>query len=304
MAIQNSRILLAEKEFDIESSSYPVDMSAFLVLPQCAFDAAAVPYQVKPAGYHPTTIAQYALAHWNQYLTTAHAKHRGAFLAQANWLVEHEVHIGNSASGWPISFPHPEFSTRSSWLSAPAQGCGISVLVRAYQLTQEKAFLEAASRAIRTFEQDILDGGISTPVGKDGIFFEEVAVYPAAHVLSGFIFALFGLYDYVALTGDIQVKKLMQRSLAALHSLLDEFDVGYWTRSDLLHRRLASFPDLTLQVTLLEALARYSGCQHCALLASGWRGGHARLPLRSLDLGRRGLAALGPLIERLLLDQV
>lgn len=161
-------------------------------------------------------------------------------------------------------------------LSALAQGNAISVLVRAYQLTQEEAFLQAARRAVRTFELDILDTGVSTPIGANGIFFEEVAIYPAAHVLKGHILALFGLYDYVALTHNSTIEMLIQRSITALHILLDAFDTGYWTYSDLLHKRLASRSCHTLHVTLLEALARYSGCQHCRALAARWARYQAR----------------------------
>jgi glycosyltransferase involved in cell wall biosynthesis len=249
---------------------YPIDMSAFLTLPHCSFDTAGVPYDENEAAYHPTTIAQYALAHWNQYLATNDEKHREAFLAQETWLFEHTTPIGEGAAGWPISSPHPDFQTRGPWLSALAQGSGLSVLVRAYQLTRDGAFLEVAHRVVRTFERDILDGGVSTPIGVNGIFFEEIAVYPAAHILSGFIFALFGLYDYAALTEDIKIKELIACSLETMHSLLKEFDIGFWTYSDLLHRRLASPSELALQTTLLEAIARYSGCAHCSKLTSLW----------------------------------
>src|SRR5438552_157577 len=80
------------------------------------------------------------------------------------------------------------------WLSALTQGNCVSVLVRAYQLTDEEIFLKVARRAIRSFELDIQNGGVSVFVGDDGIFFEEVAVSPAAHILNGYILALFGLY--------------------------------------------------------------------------------------------------------------
>ncbi len=262
---------LVGKEHSSALLPYPIDMSAFLPLPLCNFDTAGVPNDENEAAYHPTTIAQYALAHWNQYLATTDEKHREAFLAQATWLFEHETHIGEGAAGWPNSSPRPDFQTRGPWLSALAQGSGLAVLVRAYQLTHDGALLEAAHRVVRTFERDILDGGVSTPIGENGIFFEEVAVYPAAHILSGFIFALFGLYDYVALIKDIKIEELIARSLGTMHRLLEEFDAGFWTYSDLLHRRFASPSELALQAMLLEALAKYSGCAHCSKLASLWK---------------------------------
>lgn len=253
-------------------SYYPIDMSSFLTLSQDALDIAGVPCHVSPAGYHPTTIAQYALAHWNQYLATNDERHCKAFLTQACWLAEHEFCIGDDAGGWPIFFPHPDFPTIGPWLSAVAQASGISVLLRAYQLAHDEAFFKAAQRAVRTFERDILDGGVSTPVDIEGVFFEEVAVYPAAHTLSGCLIGLLGLYDYVALTGDEQFEKLIHRSIATIHRLLDLFNAGFWTHSDLLYRRLASPSQLRLQVMLLEALGRISDCNRCSTTASHWKG--------------------------------
>ncbi len=266
-----SKMQLADVEHVSGLPAYPIDMSLLLTLWRFSLDDAGVASQVHPAGYHPTIIAQYGLAQWNYYLATNDERHSSMFLAQARWLIEHEVHIGNDAGGWPISFPHPDVRGDGSWLSALAQGQALSVLVRAYQLTQEEIFLEVARRVVRTFERDILDGGVSTPMGEEGVFFEEVAVYPATHTLSGFIFALFGLYDYVALTGDVQVKALIQRSLSTMHVLLEELDVGFWMLADLLHRRLVSPSHLTLQTTLLETLATYSGCKHCSMLALRWK---------------------------------
>lgn len=275
MSIQRSRIggqlQLVDEVYDLDLSSYLVDLSSFSILPSYTGDLARRPYHLSPVDNHPTTVVQEALTHWNHYLATSDERYRGAFLAQAYWLVEHEVRIGNDASGWPLSLPLTQFHTKGSWLSASVQGGAISVLLRAYQLTCEENFLQTAHRTVRTFERDILDGGVSIPVGADGIFFEEVAVYPATHMLCGFIFALLGLYDYVALTADNRIDKLIQRGFTTMHSILHEFDAGYWTYSDLLHRHLSSPSLLSLQAILLEALAKRSSCDHCVMLASRWK---------------------------------
>ncbi len=264
--------LLIKFQDSSEVSAYPVDMSKFLVLSDCTFDGESVPYYRSSAEYHPTVIGQYALAHLNRYLETGEEYHRRLFLAQAHWFVEHQVVIGERSGGWLVSFPQPNIYTSGPWLSAVCQGYAISALVRAYKLTHEKAFLEVAYSAVDTFEQDILDGGICTPIGEDGIFFEEVAVYPAQHGLSGFIFALIGLYDYMALGDNDRIEKLVSHSLGTMHRLLDEFDLGFWTYSNLLSRQLASPSQLALQIELLEVLSRYSGCDHCSRLASRWQG--------------------------------
>jgi len=257
-------------------SPYPVDMSPLLALPFSVLDEAGVPYntQVKgyPDAYQPTTIAQYALARLNAYLASGDEEHKQAFLIQAHWLVTHEVPLPGDAGGWPIPFPSYSYQTQEEWLSALTQGNAVSVLVRAYQLTGNVGFLDAARRAVRSFEQDIRDGGVSTTLGEDGIFFEEVAVYPAAHILNGYILALFGLYDYVTLTGEAKIDALIKRSLATLHAVIDGFDTGYWSCYDLTSRSLVTPFYHALHVVLLEALAQYTGCQHCSSLALRWAG--------------------------------
>ncbi len=253
---------------------YPIDMWPLLAVPYGMLDEAGVPFSVAtrryPAGYYATPIAQYGLAQWNAYLATGEEKHRQAFLIQADWLVTHEVRLADGAGGWPFTIPLYDYYTPVPWLSALVQGNGISVLVRAYRLTGQEVFLHLARRAVHTFELDIAEGGVSASIGQHGVFFEEVAVHPAAQILNGYLFALFGLYDYVALTADAHIATLIERSLLTLHTLLDEFDLGYWSSYDLLYRQPAPLFYHDQHSTLLQALASYSGCEHCRRMAARW----------------------------------
>jgi glycosyltransferase involved in cell wall biosynthesis len=260
-----------KKVGDTRLSLYPIDIHLLEMMQNDAGAIAGVPCHLESTAPHPTTIAQYALAQWSRYITTGDEQYLRTFLAQVHWFIEHEMCIDNDASGWAISSPHPDTYKNRPQLSAVTQGCVLSLFRRAYEATGKNEYLEIMQRAVQAFERDILDGGIRTLIGEDGIFFEEVAVYPAAHSLSGCMFALLGLYDYVTLTHDADVEKSLQRCLKTLHALFDEFDSGFWTHTDLLHRKLSSDTQLLLQAKLLEELAAYSGCEHCAMLASRWR---------------------------------
>src|SRR5438874_1860686 len=143
------KIQLTDVEHTSRLLPYPIDISMLLIPDQFTLDEAGVPYQLNPAGYHPTVIAQYALTHWNQYIKTNDEYHRKAFLTQAQWLIDHKSHITEDVAGWPISFSHPDVPTKGLWLSALAQANTISVLVRAYQLTHQETFVEVARSAIR-----------------------------------------------------------------------------------------------------------------------------------------------------------
>jgi glycosyltransferase involved in cell wall biosynthesis len=255
---------------------YPFDFAPLLGSAGESLDEAGIPFDhpsgAEPGVYDPTKIAQYALAHWNAFHKTGSAGHREAFLAQAHWLASHEEPLADGVGGWPIPLPNEAYYAPAGYLSALTQGTGLSVLVHAFELTHEDVFLRAAQRIARTFALDALDGGVVTPIGDDGVCFEEIAVYPAGHRLAGFIFGLIGLHDYVALTNDERAGALIQRGVTTLDGLLSEYDTGFWTRRDLLSSHLASPSDHALQVTLLQALARLPGNERFAATAARWSG--------------------------------
>ena len=174
---------------------YPFDPSTMLNREWGTLDGEEVPRCTSKEDllpHHPTRIALSALDHWNAYLETGAYQHKVGFINQANWFVRHECRLSEDMSGWPLSCLRlNHHRTPQLWLSALTQGQIISVLVRAYRLTGDYEYLNVARRAVTTFKRDILDDGVSTPVGDNGVFLEEVAVYPASHILNGFMLALF-----------------------------------------------------------------------------------------------------------------
>lgn len=255
---------------------YPIDISSWLTSSGHPWGEAealdGLALDEKNESYHPVRVAQSALAHWNAYLAHEGDEHQEVFMAYASWLLVHQYRLSNDTSGWLIPYKSSARNDPQYVISALVQGSGISVLIRAYQMTGKDAFLVAAQRAVRTFQLDILDGGVTAPIGDGGIFFEEIAVYPASHTLSGYLLALFGLYDYVAVTEDCEIAAFITRSLATFRLLVAEYDTGYWTYYDLGHKRLASRSYHTLHILLLEILAKYADCEYYAALARRWRG--------------------------------
>jgi glycosyltransferase involved in cell wall biosynthesis len=285
----------------------PLDVSPSLPLPQ-RLDDTGVP-AIAAAGkgrpvYHPTAIAQYALAAWNTFLATGAERHRQAFMTQVSWLREHEARLNTGAGVWLVPRDARTHPAPQEALSALTQGVVLSVFTRAYRLTGEEAFLHAARRAARPFLEDILDGGVSAPVGDDGLFFEEDAEYPAAHVLAGHLFALLGLHDYATFTDEPEIAAIIERGHATLHGLFEEYDAKFWSRGDLLHRTLATPLAHALHVALLEAVGQALSCERCARQAQQWAARQRRLSSRlrySLSSGNaRMRSALGRTIRRAL----
>jgi glycosyltransferase involved in cell wall biosynthesis len=263
---------------------YPLDLSALLrgvSHTEAAGVSCRYPGVLASPGEHPVLQAQRALAHWNRWLARGEDLQRAAFLERAHWLLAHEMPLANGAGVWPIQRALPAYHAPRPWLSALAQSCAISVLLRAWQLSGDALFLLAAHRAVRPFELDILDQGVCACLSAECTVFEEVAVYPAAHTLSGQLLALLGLDEYVAVTAHSRSQVALARGLAALSTLLEEFDCGYWTRDDLLARsHLASHASHTLHTVLLQTLAARTGNEDWAARARRWAGYQRRTTCR------------------------
>lgn len=257
-----------------DSFPYPIDMSPLLAFPFGGLDANGVLFNERNgafgSAYQPTSIAQFALAQWNAYLVDHDRSRLDSFLIQARWLLEHETRFTNGTSVWPIPYPVPAYGAARPWLSALTQGNVLSVLARAYKATSDTQYLECAQRCVRSFQFDILDGGVSAPVANGGIFFEEVATYPAGRILNGYILSVLGIYDYLYVTDDPQIQRLAEWSVETLHELLPGYELGYWSSYDLIYNRPAPRFYHLLHVSLLQALALQTGCQHCRDLADRW----------------------------------
>jgi hypothetical protein len=137
-----------------------------------------------------------------------------------------------------------------------AQGLTISVFTRAFNLTHEAMYQEAAIQAAETLSKPIETG--CTSFDEDGLpFLEEVAVNPPAHILNGAIFALWGLYDLELVSNAFQPFKDL--ALKRLIKELPRYDLGYWSRYD-------------LQIAQLEVLYELTGEPVFRYYAEQWRG--------------------------------
>ncbi|GCE20959.1 D-glucuronyl C5-epimerase family protein [Dictyobacter kobayashii] len=229
------------------------------------------------------------MAHWNLYLATEQdSEQLTIFLQQADWFVSHETRIGPEAGGWPVALPSTGIYAGKHALSAQVQGYALAILLRAYHLTGQEQFLLVAHRAAHTFELDILDGGVSAPLGPDGVCFEELALYPASHALAGWIIGLLGLSDYLAETHKDSIEQLIQHTLMTLQHMLLAYDTGFWTYHDLLQRALTTPGQLDGQIALLESLSIYPEADFCSTWAKRWKGYlHAVIGKKRATITRR-----------------
>jgi hypothetical protein len=122
---------------------------------------------------------------------------------------------------------------KAPWYSGLAQGQGISLLVRAHAETGEEKYLSAAALAFRSFLVDVESGGVKFEDAEKNTWFEEYLVSPPTHILNGFIWATWGVYDYFLATGSRDAMSLFAAAVKTLEANLSRYDLGFWSRYEL-----------------------------------------------------------------------
>ena len=186
----------------------------------------------------------------------SNAKHK--ILMAANQLVDilEITRSNNQMFGrWPYEFEYPYYNLEPPWYSGMAQGLGIEVLLAAYVVSGEGEYLDAAILAGKAMEIEVRNGGVSTKVANDALWFEEYASANAEppYVLNGHIFALEGLWYLKGYSPEFQ--STYEAGLQALKQLLPKFDRYVWSQYDLVGTP-ANPKYQRLHVRLLKELAQ------------------------------------------------
>jgi hypothetical protein len=177
--------------------------------------------------FNPVRTAQFGLYNYARAVE-GDVRARSGFLAQVTDLERAQRLDG--------SFPYArtsDYAARPGWISAMAQGEAASLFLRAYALTGRPSYAEAARNAIAPLRRDLRDGGASYLRNGD-VFFEEVAVEPACHILNGHLYAAFGLWEVLRHGfGDRELEELQRAAIATIERYLPLYDVGGWSCYDL-----------------------------------------------------------------------
>jgi len=182
--------------------------------------------------YNPIAIAQWGLGNFGWFCRTGHAERRDKFVRASDWLCEHLETNAHGVWVWNHYFDWEYRSTlRAPWYSGLAQGQGISLLLRTYKEVSDDRYLCAAEKAFGSFLQS--DGGVAFTDGNGDVWFEEYIISPPTHILNGFIWALWGVYDYWLATGSALAKELFTAGIRTLKNNLDSYDLGFWSRYEL-----------------------------------------------------------------------
>jgi heparosan-N-sulfate-glucuronate 5-epimerase len=174
----------------------------------------------------PTTCLQFGLGMWDLRLGLANDHSRdaaaAAFLEVADWAAGAMDECG----GLPI-WAMLGMEAASPY-SAMVQGEAVSLLTRAYALSSERRFLDAATEASKPLVLRVEEGGTLRRDGRD-VFLEELPSLDEATILNGWCFALFGLYDLELVHPTDEVAEVLNASVDTLARQLPKFDRGFWS---------------------------------------------------------------------------
>lgn len=237
--------------------------------------------------YNPIAIAQWGLANYNKFCATRDEIRVQNTIKAADWLCSnleqnpHGLWVWNHHFNWDY-----RDTLKAPWYSGLAQGQGISLLLRAHVHTQEQKYREAAERAFVPLTKPITDGGVLFEDEGD-LWIEEYLVDPPTHILNGFIWALWAVFDFSQDGVDTAAKTIFNRGVRTLCRNLRNYDTGYWSlyeQSGTRLKMLASPFYHQLHIVQLRVMARLTGENEFAKVADRWENyaGHRTNRTRAL----------------------
>jgi hypothetical protein len=239
-----------------------------------------------PAQTNPVTVIQLALG----ALQLRDPQQLPLVAAVVEWLERSADDQGLLAYRFPM--PHT-FPLEAPWHSCLAQGEAASLLVRAAQLFDRSDLYALADRVV----EPLLDPNSSlVALTPEGPVLQEYPTDPPAHVLNGWIAALFGLHDVAhaprdatdATSRTADAFKAGSETLAArLHLYRTPLS---WSRYDLYPHPLTNIASVAyhrLHVAQLQSLYSLARLETFAVTANGWERSLKSPPALLTGLGRK-----------------
>jgi hypothetical protein len=243
-----------------------------------------------------TTVAQLGLGTWQ--LGLADPAWYTVTTRAARWLAGRLDDDGRLVVRWRM--PHT-FTVEPPWISALMQAEAVSLFLRA-SFVGEPLLAEAAAAA-----RPLVEGSPILVETAQGPVLQEYPTSPPSHVLNGWIYGLFGLYDLATLGASTEELRgpsvaaagdAFRRGAAAVAARAHLYDAWGWSRYDLYPHRIvhvASPYYHRLHIELLRALDDLAPDVRLTTVADRWEASAARLPTRAVALSRKvGFRLLNP----------
>lgn len=246
-----------------ESLDYYINLKDFINEVK-VFDSKLVPLVKYPYGigiqYNAVTCCQFALGNLQLYLESNLKKFLNRFFLICKWLTKTSIKTKFGGKAWYYNFDNPYYRVKTPYLSCMSQGQAISVFIRAYNLTGNRFYLQMAKKSMKVLQKPIDVGGVLCN-DTFGIWLEEVPTNPPSHILNGYIFALFGVYDLFLVTKEDEYKIFFDECVDTLRKAIHLFNNGYWSIYDLFYKYPSTLSYHDLHIWQLKALYRITDCK-------------------------------------------
>lgn len=190
------------------------------------------------------------------------------------------------------------YRNRAPWYSALGQGRGASVMLRAWLISGDARYRDAALHALALFDTPISQGGFVAVHPRAGVpYLEEYPAQPTG-VLNGFLSSLFGVWEVGRWLDDAQARERFSRYLASAERMLPYYSTSWWTLYDLDPE--SPFPNVhspryhRLATDYLRVLAALSPSP----VISAWRDRWSRMDGPTARARASALKAIKKLIHR------
>ncbi len=170
---------------------------------------------------NPITTSHTAFGYYRYYREYKQPADRQSFLNNIDWLVENCDE--NYYLRYDFDWEHvPGITMQDGWISGMAQGEALSAMCMAYELTRDSDYMNKATGFFQTLYQNT-DTTWSFMIDKKGYYWlEEYPNVDLCHVLNGFLFGIWGFWNYYVITGDEFALTLFE---AGIRTVLDNLDV-------------------------------------------------------------------------------
>ncbi len=231
--------------------------------------------------HDPLRVIQIGITLHDRILDGSNPEFESALKRQVTWLCGDG--LSRTAEGFPVwSHPQPfrRYGLEEGWISAMIQGQAISFLLRAGGLLGDSTAVALAIGAAEAFRHsDPAYGCAHLPLprlvwrGPNGeAFLEEFPSDPPSHALNGCLLAWLGLWDHARWTGLDEDRRYCLELLDGIERMIPRFEIGDWTRYDLLQDRPTSPFYQALHAGLAEAVFAITGRPFWEERAVRWRG--------------------------------
>jgi hypothetical protein len=202
-------------------------------------DADGIAYKIVDGRrvYSPGNLGSDGIRYVDAYVRTGDPAYLDRAVVRAKKLVSMS-RLARGGRWFPYLYDHPSEKLRAPWYSAYSQGFALSLFVRLYRVTGGQAWADRARETAMSFRRlgRTIQPWVSY-VRTNRLWLEEYPSSTPTHVLNGFNFALFGLYDYERLTRDPVARELLRGALRTMRSYGTSYRVpGGVSLYDLVHR--------------------------------------------------------------------